>query len=191
MFRTEAIILHTQAIRDNQVRLIVFSKEFWKVTIWQKRKLIPEIWSICELTIERKWKENILQSIEIQRIFPGDGQEYKIVLEFLELLSSLYHSLPEGLCLEHIYQDCHELISNLSDQGKNNHDILMLTHFRILKKLWYIGEPENGNEVISYVYQEVSIKSMKSILCTKPLNLSIKLYLQSAILKGKNFITLT
>lgn len=54
MFRTAAIILYTQKIRDTQTRVVLFTYDFGKITVWYKKHTCPDIGTIIEAHIERK-----------------------------------------------------------------------------------------------------------------------------------------
>jgi UDP-N-acetylglucosamine transferase subunit ALG13 len=54
VYRAQAIILYKQILRDHQVRIVLFSEEYGKITAWAKSSDGGDIGSIAEILIERK-----------------------------------------------------------------------------------------------------------------------------------------
>lgn len=184
MFQTPAIVLHTQQIRDQQARVILFTRDFWKITTWYKKRSLPDTGSTVAASIERKWWENILSGYDMTKALLLDTLSYEKILAFLDLLKHLYTLLPEGMVQLWIYEDIDLLIEKWLHAVSE--DALLLSQFRMIKKLGYIWEDTIWSDDISiYIHKNISMKSMESILSTKPLSESTKLSLKKSLLQAQ------
>lgn len=184
MFQTPAIVLHTQRIRDQQARVILFTREFWRITTWHKKRSLPDTGSSIVASIERNWWENILSSYDTMKTLLLDTLSYERIVSFLALLKDLYTLLPEGMIQLWIYEDIDLLIKKwlhtVSDDG------LLLSQFRMIKKLGYIWEDSSWwDEVSVYIHKNISMKSMESILSTKPLSDNTRISLKKSLLQSQ------
>ncbi len=193
MFRTEAVILSIQRIRDHQTRIIIFSKEYWKISCWYKKNLTADIGNIVLIIVERKWRENHIESIELKSSITGQLQNYWEVHHFLEVLHSLYQFLPEGEEQKDLYSDISNSILNFSYHGiKENplkeinwvckRQLFLLIHIRILKQLGFLNQwLFGGSEILNYIYHYIEKKTLKEIFEGKVLEADLLERLTSII----------
>jgi len=95
MFRSKGIVLNIQKIRDNQIRIVLFTREYGKITCWSKKQISADIGCIISIFIERKGNQNLLKTHETLASAGDMFQKYDEVICFLQLLDSLNLMLPE------------------------------------------------------------------------------------------------
>jgi hypothetical protein len=106
VFKTEAIILSIDTIRDNNIRIVVLTKEYGKISCWYKKKQFShDIGDIVFLIIERtagtntvKYTENIMSPRE-------ESWNYAKITTFLESLALMHTLLPEMSPYLSVFQD--------------------------------------------------------------------------------------
>ena len=54
MYKSQGVILYIQKIRDSQIRMVIFTEEFGKITCWSKKLVHTDVGNIVSLLIERK-----------------------------------------------------------------------------------------------------------------------------------------
>ena len=118
MFRTHAIVLYIQKIRDNQKRIILFSRDYGKITCWSKKNVLPDIGNIVSVVIERRGNENHIKTIDTIDSLGDTFENYEQVYNFLTLIETLYRLLPDALEHRNIYDDILELVQCMSQRYK-------------------------------------------------------------------------
>jgi hypothetical protein len=106
VFKTEAIILSIDTIRDNNIRIVVLAKEYGKISCWyKKRQFLHDIGDIIFLTIERNNSINTIKYTESIMSPREESWNYIKITTFLESLSLMYTLLPEESPYLSIFQD--------------------------------------------------------------------------------------
>lgn len=171
MFRVHAIIIHKQKIRDGQIRVVLFTKEFGKITTWYKKQTCPWIGSVNEIHIERNGWQNHIKNIETIHTISWERWKYEEVMEFLRILQTLYELLPDSSEHITIYEDMEKMLFFI-EESNSKVQTLFFTHIRILKKLWSLKEDMfTGENILRYIYIHVDKKSMESILRSNTINI--------------------
>lgn len=185
MYRTKAIILYRQAIRDNQIRTILFSEDYGKITAWEKNTSIWDIWNIVEILLERKNSQNLIKKISLIHSMNTDLWKYDEVIEYLNTLQILYHTLPEWVEQRSLYKDIIFIINSVSLVVWKVW-ILLLSQARILSKMWYLQENNKLTiewNLLTEIIKSISMESMfyKKILADTDISI-----LHTLILKSKH-----
>ncbi len=173
MFKTQAIILHIHKIRDLQWRIIVFSREYGKISCWTyKTKFDHDIGDIVMLVLERKGWRNIVSKVEQFLSNQKPIWHYDALKRFLEIIKTLYLLLPEMVPQNQIFWDYKKLIE-FHNTCEVLDDIYTLFLLRILKTLWFVGEDEfRENQVLLYIFRNIESEKIQKILETKKLQTS-------------------
>lgn len=119
MYKSQGVILYIQKIRDSQIRMVIFTEEFGKITCWSKKLVHTDVGNIVSLLIERKGSINSIKSIDTIASLGNIFTNYTEVLSFLSILETLYTLLPESLEQRSIYDDLAKSILMVSE-GKRN-----------------------------------------------------------------------
>ena len=179
MYTLRAILLSKQTIRDNQIRVVLFTQEYWKITAWSKKSYsLSDIWDVAEILIERKKQENIIHNVTPIFIPKNDGWNYRVTIEYLTLFHMLKESLPEWVEHREIFNDTKETIEYLSkvehDTILNNSQLVqlfILMKARLLKKQWYLREELfSSSYSLPIIYSRLDTASMKSMIYSKEIN---------------------
>lgn len=172
MFKTKAIILQIQRVRDNKTRIVLFTKEYGKITCWYKKKwCIWDLGDIIVSTIDRHLGENILKDIEITDRAHVDHWNFATIISFLEIINLFYSLLPDSVPHHHIFDDYTILIKTIKWL-----DVLYLSHYslfqlRILKMLGFINDQDfQKTPRLHYIHNNISSSSLRNIFQSKPLS---------------------
>ncbi len=174
MFRSQVIVLYIQRIRDNRTRIILFSREYGKITCWSKKQVLADIGNIATVLIERVWGENYLKSIDTLFSLESILQSYDEVTLFLEVMNSLYKFLPESGEHTWVYDDIRECIKICPSRHCTNKEgnttylwniqLFILIHIRILKKLWFLNQwLFHSSDILRYIYEHIEKKLVLEI----------------------------
>ena len=173
MFKTQAVILHIHKIRDLQWRIVVFSREYGKISCWtSKTKFDHDIWDIVNLIVERKEWRNIINKVDYFITNQKQIWNYDTLRRFLEILKTLYIVLPEMVPQTRIFSDYKSLIEfhNACEILDDAYPLFLL---RILKTLWFVWEDEfRENQVLLYIFRNIESEKIQKILRTKKLQIS-------------------
>ena len=173
MFKTQAVILHIHKIRDLQWRIVVFSREYGKISCWtSKTKFDHDIWDIVNLIVERKEWRNIINKVDYFITNQKQIWNYDTLRRFLEILKTLYIVLPEMVPQNRIFSDYKNLIEfhNACEILDDAYPLFLL---RILKTLWFVWEDEfRENQVLLYIFRNIESEKIQKILQTKKLQTS-------------------
>ncbi len=193
MYRTQGVILYKQKIRDNQIRIVIFTREFWKVTCWSRKTIPSDIGNRVSLIIDRKNGMNILHTMETIDSFDSIFSSYDEIITFLAVIHSLYKLLPESMEHRSIYDDMIQSIEVFATKKWNEVrtektkewivQFFILLHIRILKKLWFLrDELFHISDVLRYIYIQIDIKNIQQISLGKILHDDSLLKLREIIL---------
>lgn len=189
MYRVQAIILYRQIIRDNQVRTVLFSHDFWKITVWEKWHQWWDIWSTVEALIERVSWQNQLKKIDIQRTPSLSGWSYEELAEYLYIFQILYITLPDWVEHLTLYKD---LLYFLHTIDSLVWKVYLVTYMqaRIMKNLWYLDSSYYwANPILAGFYKHILSWSMKSMLYENHIPKSEYNIIRSSILEARHTYT--
>lgn len=190
MYVLHAILLSKQTIRDNQIRVVLFTREFWKITAWAKKAYVSsDIWVIVEALIERKKQENIIHKLHPLSIPKNDGWDYRATIEFLTLFHLIKEILPEWLEQKSIFEDTAEVLQHLSNiqmnwwmNNKTLVQLFILMKARLMKKQWFLKqELFSWSPTLPAIYQRLDIASMKSMISSKYIQDSCLCTIENAV----------
>ncbi len=172
MFKTQAIILHVQKIRDSKVRIIFFTREYGRISCWfKKREFSHGIWDIVLIYIERIGSENMLRTVEARQSIIMNTWKYCTIIPFLEIIRIFYALLPESVPHTNIFDDYLWLVLSLREWNIISLFHYILFQFRILKILGIIdGSKLTWNPRMNYIDSHITIVPIRRILESKPLN---------------------
>ena len=194
MFRSQVIVLYIQKIRDDRTRLILFSKEYGRITCWSKKQVLSDIGNIASVLMERKWRENYLKSIDTIVSVDLMLESYEEISHFLDMIKTLYNLLPESVEQRWLYDDIHELLRIFPDRRMLNMrqeifsiwniQLFILIHIRILKKLGFLNQwLFHGSDILQYIYHHVEKKLIREIIDGKSLEQNLIESLKKIILQ--------
>lgn len=186
MYRTQSIILQKQIIRDNKIRISLFSKEFWKVSAWWTSAEFGDIGSIVEVLIDRKNWQNHIKKMEVIEHPSLFWWSYEHIFAYLELIAILYTSLPDGVDQWNLYWEIASFLKTLNkDIGKVWNIIIMQA--RVLKYLWYLNpERYHINTIYKNLYLHAFSSSMKSMFIYLSENNIDPLFIKETILEARH-----
>lgn len=95
MFRAHALVLNIQKIRDQQIRIILFSHEYGKIHCWSKKELSIDIGNLVDIYGERKGSENHIKSAETIGSINEYLKSFTETNQYLRLMENLGKVLPE------------------------------------------------------------------------------------------------
>lgn len=193
MFRTHAIVLYIQKIRDDQKRVILFSRDYGKITCWSKKNILPDMGSIVSVIIERKGSENHIKTIDNLNSLGNIFENYEQVHGFLSLMETLYRLLPDSLEHQHIYDDVVHLVQLIGNSQKRTEDwiflkvwkiqLFTLMNIRILKRLWFLRQESfMESSILNYIYGNIEKRSIPDIARGKNLSNEVLTSLRNIIL---------
>ncbi len=172
MFKTEAIILFIEVIRDNNIRIILLTKEFGKVSCWYKKKqFLYDIGDIVFVILERNNSINLIKHIESKNSPREEHWTYAKISIFLENLSMMYELLPEESPYETVFQDYRWLLIHMQSAKTLHEHHYLLFQFRFLRTLWYIGKEDLQNTpILRYIFENILKTPLNQLLRSKELN---------------------
>lgn len=172
MFKTEAVILNIQRIRDNQQRLVLFTKEYGKVSCWNRKKGgFFDIWDLVNISIDRSmgW-ENIAKDIEIKDRPYSQNWKFETIICFLEILRIFEKLLPESSPHQTLFRDYLSLLKGIKEPNQLHTSHYFLFELRILKMLGFVnGNDFSKTERLQYIHKSISEVPIWKILESKPI----------------------
>jgi recombinational DNA repair protein (RecF pathway) len=187
VYRVQAIILYKQIIRDNQIRIILFSAEYGKITTWWKWWDNVDIGSIVEVLIERKNGQNILKKIDTSLCSGVSWWNYEEILGYLEVLSTLYEALPDGSEHRRLYQDTISFIREIQNTKVWKVWLLILMQARIMKILGYLSPAiYSMNTELNIIYSDYLSGSMKSMLSGLAISTWNYTHIKNSVLEARH-----
>lgn len=139
MFRTKAIVIRKQKIRDRSIRLCFLTEEYGKIYGWYKKKDCPiDIGSLCDIIIERKESTNIIHTIEWCWSPLQVSWKYKELFSYLEIVSILGFLSSENTPEKSIIDDYKAMTKSID--GHDTEKKLTLFLCRFMKKSGILSE---------------------------------------------------
>jgi hypothetical protein len=172
VFKTEAIILSVESIRDSNIRIVALSKEFWKISCWYKKKVFPhDIWDIILISLERDNGINAIKYIEPRSCPREEHWTYKKIVIFLESLSMMYTLLPEESPYQSLFHDYRWLLVHMDSCHTLHEHHYLLFQFRLLRTLWYIGKDDmSKTPVLRYIFENILTTPLSQLLWSRELH---------------------
>jgi len=171
LFKTKAIILSIDTIRDNNIRIVCLTEEYGKISCWYKKKVFShDIGDIVFMSIERlswinvvKYTENIYSPRE-------ENWSFQKIYIFLESLSLIGKLLPEAAPYGNIFNDYKSLLSHMQEIHTLWEHHYLLFQFRILRTLWYIWyESVERSSITGYIYKNILSTPLEKVFASKEL----------------------
>lgn len=172
MFKTPAIILSIQRIRDTKFRVILFTREYWRVTCWfNKKDLSKDIGDAVMVHIERIWRENIIKHIDVITRVDFGIWNYETIMLFLEIIRMFSVLLPDSVPHVGVFDDYTRLLKVLREWTVLESFHYSLLQFRILRILWFVDDSSFREDArMSYIHARVASVPVHKIFESKPLS---------------------
>lgn len=168
MYRFHAIILNIMKIRDTSTRYTLLTKEYGKITAWEKKKSSHgvDIGDIIEVLIERKWEINTLQKTQLLSCGSKNYKNYDHIILFLKTLK-IAHAVSSEWEWSSVFSDISYFIRFCEKNPiTESHHILL--QMRILKNFWVMNSIGfESDPILRYIYHNICTKPLESILQTQ------------------------
>ncbi len=187
MFKIQAIILQIQKIRDNQTRVLLFSREFWKIHSWMyaKNKWF-DIWDIVDMSIERFGLINKIKEVHNSYSVLKIEWNYLAIMNLLDIIKIFHTFIPENVPYTQIYDDYHWVISSFDTFGIPSDFQYLLLKIRILKLLGIMNISGIDSLIIQYIYKNITEKRLEIIFWAKDISSDDITIMRQAILHSLN-----
>lgn len=188
MYTFDAIILDIFHIQDKKYRLILFSREFGRISAWWYKSLSGvDIGDIAQIVIERKETINRIKSIHTRHFLIQKEWTYESLFQFLHTLSVLKNCIHDGESYPRIFDDYAHIVKTLSCLSQNQ---CLLFEMRILRQLGYL-DPSfyQHDSILAYIYQNINSSPLQKILQAKPLKAEHAHIIHTSHLHALSFLT--
>ena len=185
MFKIEAIILKVERIRDTKIRLILFTREYWKVSCWYNKKNFSFwIWDSITCYLERKGGNNFLKNVDWKISAPLENWKYSTVISFMEIISIFMKFMPDWAINEWAFDDYMSLLYGLKIWMIIEGHHYSLYQFRLLKSLGSLNPHKIVlSPVVHYIHEKIGWVSIDTLLGAKEMKQSDKDILQKITLR--------
>jgi len=168
MFSFDWIVLKKIKVKDNKNIVSVFSKEFWKISIWHtesKNKISVDIWNIYNFTSKTENWINKVDSYKAKNILDTSELWFQEINNILKINYYLEKILPNWMVLESIFLDYNEIIK-LLNSIENNEKASTFFIMKLLKTLWIAKEPDRRNSWINLIkiFSVVDIYNFQTLM---------------------------
>ncbi|PID83969.1 hypothetical protein CSB09_03575 [Candidatus Gracilibacteria bacterium] len=169
MYRIQAIILDKKKIREKQMHITLFSREYGKISVWYyKKHFSGDIGDIISCIVERKTTINTVKSYQIKNHLIRKKWTYAPLLQFLCIVKSIDQAFADYDTAEYIYDDYTTALKATPEQI--SYDQSLLLQMRILKYTGLLDPNFFSNDpVLEYMYKQITKTPLERILKTKPL----------------------
>ena len=114
MYTFDAIILEKQIIREKNIRIIVLSKDYGKITLWYKKQLTGiDIGDIARVVVKRNNSVNTLKSIDGKLHLIHKNWTYETLVAFLGILKILKNCTADSDISPQIFTDYESTMRNM------------------------------------------------------------------------------
>jgi hypothetical protein len=185
MFKIEAIILKVEKVRDAKIRLILFTREYGKISCWYNKKNFS-FWIGDSITcyLERKESNNFLKNVDGKISAPLENWRYSTVIAFMEIISIFMRFIPEWAINEWAFDDYMSLLYWLKIWMNIEGHHYSLYHFRLLKSLGSLNPHQiQLSPVVHYIHEQIGWISINKLLAAKEMKESDREILQKITLK--------
>lgn len=171
MYRIKAIILNITHFPNGQIRFILLTQDYGKITAWWKKRTLfgVDMGDIVEVIISRKTQKNTIKSLDVILSWWPKGISYKTAYAFLDTLRIIDEvTMPNEECKD-IYDDTHGLIfiAHSSILCVEQYSIFQM---RILRRIGSMdGHFFTSCPILKYVYNNISHVPLSKVVHTKKL----------------------
>jgi hypothetical protein len=167
LFKTTWIILKKKSLKENEDFLVVFTDEYWKINLKAKKTKTEkslDFWYIINFEVSVKWENNInkIRNIKIKNELNYNKYDYKIIFEYLNILSFIEKNCPLNMQNHWIF----EILNKINSYDELTFEKLLFAKAKILNILWIL-KTENQNENIKKVLLFIEKNSIENILKLK------------------------
>ncbi len=161
-FKTKAIVLKKQKIKDHDSILQLFSYEYWLISAFRKeisseKKL--DLWYIINCEIETKNEKNTLKNIKIKSELNYQNLDFSTINQYLHLILLINKNCPKWSPIFEIFE-VFEAINNLTNLNSSK---IIYSQLKILHILWVLNL-EHSNETVKKILIFISKSKIENIL---------------------------
>lgn len=133
MYTLEAIILDIFHVQDKKYRLILFTREYGRISAWWHKSLSGvDLGDVARIVIERKETMNRIRSFETKHFLIQKKWQYSSLIQTLQILNIFKKGIQEQEIYPHIFDDYMKFIQHPLSP---NIDVCLLLQMRTLKYL--------------------------------------------------------
>lgn len=166
MYRFRAIILNITRIRDNNTRIVMLTREYWKITWWWSKKNITgiDLWDVVEVLISRDENKNTIKNVDFVTSWWNKNWNYSQIFSFLKTLHIINQiSIDNHECFQ-LFDDTYFLI-RYGIKNILNSDQYTIFQMRVLKSLWSMNPDILGNDpILQYIYKNITHSPLERVL---------------------------
>lgn len=169
MYTFDAIVLEKTIIREKNIRVVVFTRDYGKVTIWYKKQLTGvDIGDIARVVIKRENAINIAKSIETKHYLMSKKWTFETLFAFLCLLKTIKLCTADEVLSPQIFDDYEKSLKIFSENFSLN--AILLFEMRLFKNLGSLN-PDffREDKILSYIYDKISSTPLERILKSQKL----------------------
>ncbi len=114
MYTFDAIILEKNIIREKQIRLVVLTKDYGKITLWYHKQLTGvDIGDIARIVARREKSVNYIRTIETKKYLLSKKWNYETLFSFLTLLKIFKICIASDEGSAQIFTDYEKILQNM------------------------------------------------------------------------------
>jgi len=166
VYRFRAIILNITRIRDNNTRIVMLTREYWKITWWWSKKNITgiDLWDVVEVLISRDENKNTIKNVDFVTSWWNKNWNYSQIFSFLKTLHIINQiSIDNHECFQ-LFDDTYFLI-RYGIKNILNSDQYTIFQMRVLKSLWSMNPDILGNDpILQYIYKNITHSPLERVL---------------------------
>ncbi|MBB1554135.1 hypothetical protein HG442_001845 [Candidatus Gracilibacteria bacterium] len=169
MYTFDAIILEKNILREKQIRIVVLTKEYGKITLWHKKQITGvDIGDIARVVVRRENSMNYIKSIDTKLYLIHKNWNYNSLFSFLSLIKTLRFCVASEESSSQIFSD-YECVLRITGDSISL-DCCQLLQMRIFKHLGSLN-PDFFQEdaILRYMYQKITETPLDRILKAQPL----------------------
>ncbi len=175
MFKIDAIVLKKNYIKENNIIITLFSKDFGKINVWFKESKLKspiDIWNIINCLVKTKNNINICDSYKIKICIDYSNLNFKSIQNILDLLNYIYQLIPENLPLEDIFND-YKYCTSFLEKNDLNTKIIELLKLKLIKKTWISLDHNKKSDNLKRLNNVISKFNFDKILNIQGINLDL------------------
>lgn len=187
MYTLEAIVLNILQVQDKKYRLILFTREYGRITAWWYKSLSGmDIGDIAEVVIERKETLNTIKSFHTKFFLINKTWCYESLFQFLTLINILKEGIHDQEVYPKIFDDYRGIIEHIHTPESSQ---CLLFQMRILKQLGYVDQKFfTQDAVLQYIYTHITLSPLQKIIHSKPLTQEHKHIIHTSNLYALSFL---
>lgn len=173
MYNFDWIVLKRTIIKESNIYLTIFSKEYWKITAWNKdskSRTQVDIWNVYNFTSSNEKLINKIENLKAKVIIDTCNLNYTQVENILNLCNNLEKLLPFSSVFESLFEDYIYSLPEMQNPEKNS-IITVFFNLKLFKKLWIAKNPDKSWNMNLYkVFSIIDIYSLAQIMSIKWIN---------------------